>query len=155
MSFKSEWRKIFFMFVSLVIFLIINTIISPPSQHKLEQGAQKQDKKNIVREELHKQRKDKEKQGDIKKGRMLFYDKFIGKNLKSCAFCHKDDKKFMKKMKKYPLYDSHKRRFFFLKDRIISCINGALNGPLLKKGDSRVSDIELFLRNMQKEASSN
>jgi len=149
MSFKNEWRKIFFMFVSLIVFLILNTIISPPTSHKLKQYANKQDRKKIIQQELHKQQKDEERPGDIKKGRMLFYDEFLGRNSRSCASCHKGDKKFMKKMKKYPLYDSYKRRFFFLKDVIITCINGALDGPLLKKDDSRLSDIEVFLKNME------
>ena len=140
---RKEWHKIVFMVFSLLLYLFLEAYFSPPPP--LPPPAEV----DVLVKELQKEGQEKSRKASFEKGRELFYYKYLGSNGKSCSYCHEITEKFKDRMKRYPFYWKEIERIYELKERIIACINGALKGPLLKEGDERLDDLEMFLKNAE------
>lgn len=130
------------MLISLFLYFIAKLYISPP------QTLTDSPKKEKIIMELQKRSDEKDKKDAFERGRVIFYDPFLGSNVKSCATCHNKDKKFANRVKNYPIYSNERKEYTYLKDVIIGCIKGALDGATPKKDDKRLDDLEIFLKKM-------
>ncbi len=135
-----EVKKIFIMLVAYCFFYITRLYLSPSRKPP------KMPAKPELNSLLHADNKLGQRKGSVKNGELLFYDKYLGNNEKSCAICHASSKYFPQRVHLYPIYSEREKKNILLIDRIVGCIQGALDGPKLDKTDMRLYDLEAYIK---------